>query len=174
MEEMNACPEANGVPVSVSRFTRIDHIAIAVIDLEQAIQFYTGVLGFTLVRRLKINGKRSGMVSAEIESNNIKLVLCQGLEPESQVSRLIENHGPGVAHIAIEVDDVEASVADLKNRGLEFATSVIGGPKLQQAFSSRDANSGIAFEFIRRGEETGFLESNVQDLFDQMEKSGSY
>lgn len=156
-------------------FRRIDHIAIAVIDLERAINFYTSVLGFNLIRRLEVKGKRTGMLSAELELNNIKFVLCQGTEPESQVSLLIQHHGPCVAHIAVEVDDVHATVETLKAKGLSFDTSVIGtGTSLQQAFSSRDSNSGIALEFIKRDEEKGFLKSNVQELFDQLEKSGSY
>lgn len=156
-------------------FRRIDHIAIAVIDLEQAITFYTSVLGFNLVRRLEIKGKRTGMFSAELELNNIKFVLCQGTEPESQVSLLIQHHGPCVAHIALEVDDVHATVDELKKKGLLFDTSVIGtGTALEQAFTSRDRNSGVALEFIKRDQEKGFLQSNVQELFDQLEQSGSY
>jgi methylmalonyl-CoA/ethylmalonyl-CoA epimerase len=155
-------------------YRRIDHIAIAVINLEEAIAFYTNVLGFTLVRRLEIKGKRTGMVSAEMECNGLKFVLCQGTEPESQVSQLIANHGPGVAHIALEVDDVHSTVDELSGRGMKFDTSVIGGPDLQQAFTSRDKNSGMSFELIKRGTEQGFVESNVQDLFDQLEKSGAY
>jgi methylmalonyl-CoA/ethylmalonyl-CoA epimerase len=156
-------------------FRRIDHIAIAVLDLEKAITFYTSVLGFNLIRRLKIEGARTGMLSAELELNNIKFVLCQGTEPESQVSLLIQHHGPCVAHIALEVDDVHATVERLKKKGLPFDTSVIGtGTALEQAFSSRDKNSGLSFEFIKRDQEKGFLQTNVQELFKQMEQSGSY
>ncbi len=155
-------------------YRRIDHIAIAVRDLDPAIEFYCGILGFQLVRRLSIQGRQSGMLSAELEHNGIKFVLVQGTEPESQVSRLIENFGPGVAHIAMEVDDVAASVRELKARGLRFDTSVIEGPGLVQAFSSRCANSGISFELINRSSEHGFLSSNVQQLFEQLERSGAY
>jgi methylmalonyl-CoA/ethylmalonyl-CoA epimerase len=163
------------IPSDKPSFSRIDHIAIAVIDLEQAITFYTSVLGFNLVRRLEIKGKRTGMFSAELEMNGIKFVLCQGTEPESQVSLLIQHHGPCVAHIALEVDDVHATVDELKKKGLRFDTSVIGtGTALEQAFTSRDKNSGISLEFIKRDREKGFLESNVQELFDQLEQSGSY
>jgi 4-hydroxyphenylpyruvate dioxygenase-like putative hemolysin len=162
------------VPSDKPIFHRIDHIAIAVVDLEQAIIFYTSILGFNLVRRLEIKGKRTGMLSAELEVNNIKFVLCQGTEPESQVSLLIQHHGPCVAHIALEVDDIHATVAELKKKGLSFDTSVIGtGTALEQAFSSRDKNSGVSFEFIKRDNEKGFLQSNVQELFDQLELLGS-
>jgi methylmalonyl-CoA/ethylmalonyl-CoA epimerase len=155
-------------------YRKIDHIAIAVRELESAVAFFTGTLGFTLVRRLTITGKRTGMISAELEHHQIKFVLCQGTEPESQVSRLIENYGPGVAHIALEVDDVHSTVGNLRDLGVPFDTNVIEGPGLQQAFSSRCENSGLSFEFIRRTSEQGFLESNVQQLFEQLENSGAY
>ncbi len=172
---VNNPAETTSTNAGKTAFRRIDHIALAVLDLETAVAFYTATLGFTLVRRLEIKGKRSGMISAEMELNKIKFVLCQGTEPESQVSQLVENYGPGVAHIAIEVDDVSATVDELAKNGLAFDTSVIGaGTALQQAFSSRDKNSGIALEFIKRSDEKGFIESNVQELFEQLEKSGSY
>jgi methylmalonyl-CoA/ethylmalonyl-CoA epimerase len=159
---------------ALPKYHRIDHIAFAVRDLEAGIRMFETVLGFTLVRRLQIQGKRTGMVSAEMEHNGLKFVLCQGTEPESQVSKLIAHYGPGVAHIAVEVTDPHATVQELTARGLTFDTSVIEGPGLQQAFSSRCANSGVSFEFIRRTSEQGFLEANVQELFDQLENSGKF
>lgn len=156
------------------RFRRIDHIAIAVRDLEVAVEFFSEVLGFKLARRLEVRGKHTGMISAEMEHNGIKFVLCQGTEESSQVSRLITNYGPGVAHIAMEVDDVGSTVSHLREQGLRFDTSVIEGLGLTQAFSSRCANSGLSFEFIARGSEQGFLESNVQQLFDQLENADTF
>jgi 4-hydroxyphenylpyruvate dioxygenase-like putative hemolysin len=153
---------------------KIDHIAIAVTNLEDSIEFFTNTLGFNLIRRLKVHGERTGMISAEIEHNNIKFVLCQGTEPESQVSRLIEHFGVGVAHIAFSVDDINLTVNSLNERGLQFDTNIIKGPGLKQVFSSREPHSGLCFEFIERGAEENFLEENVQDLFSQLEKKGVY
>ncbi|MDH2406052.1 VOC family protein [Bradyrhizobium sp. SSUT18] len=158
----------------VSQFRGIDHIAIAVLDLEASIQFFRDVLGFELKRRFHIKGQATGMLSAEFESRGIRFVLCQGTEPASQVSELVRRHGVGVAHIALEVDDVDAAVETLKSRGLGFDTNVIRGPGLTQAFSSRSIETGLSFEIIHRDGESGFLESNVQQLFDQLEQSGKY
>src|SRR5690348_1361554 len=85
------------------RYLKIDHIAFAVRDLEEGIRFFTEMLGFELIQRRTITGKKTGMISAELEHGPIKFVLCQGTEPESQVSKLIENYGPGVGHIALAV-----------------------------------------------------------------------
>jgi methylmalonyl-CoA/ethylmalonyl-CoA epimerase len=155
-------------------FQRIDHIALAVRDLEAAIHMFGDVLGFTLKRRLHIKGSTTGMLSAEMESNGVRFVLCQGTEPGSQVSQLVEEFGVGVAHIALEVDDVDHTVSVLSNRGLQFDTTVIRGAGLTQAFSARCVNTGLSFEIIHRQGEGGFLESNIQQLFDQLEQSGKY
>ncbi|WP_186167780.1 VOC family protein [Burkholderia gladioli] len=155
-------------------FQRIDHIALAVKDLEEGVRLFRDVLGFELKQRRHIKGARTGMVSAEMELNGIRFVLCQGTEPESQVSKLVEHHGVGIAHIAMAVEDVETAVDSLKSRGLGFDTKVIKGNGLTQAFSSRCHNTGMSFELIHRSGEEGFLEDNVQDLFDQLEQSGKY
>jgi methylmalonyl-CoA/ethylmalonyl-CoA epimerase len=156
------------------RYARVDHIALAVRELEPAVALFRDVLGFKLIRRLSTRGTHTGMLSAEMEHNGIRFVLCQGTEPESQVCRLIENYGPGVAHIALEVEDVPGTVAALSAGGLDFDTKVIAGPGLTQAFSSRCANTGMCFEFIARSNESGFLDANVQQLFDQLERADKY
>ncbi len=155
-------------------FRKIDHIAIAVKDLDEGIEFFGNVLGFKLIQRRVIHGQRTGMASAEMEHNDIKFVLCQGTEPESQVSRLITNFGPGVAHIALAVTDAQAACDKLAQQGMNFDTTVIKGSGLRQVFSSRDFNTGLSFEFIERNGEEQFLEENVNELFLQLEKSGAY
>lgn len=155
-------------------YKKIDHIALAVRDLEPAIRLFSHVLGFRLVRRRTIRGQATGMVSAEMEHNGIKFVLCQGTEPESQVSKLVTAHGVGVAHIALQVDDIRQAAFALNGRGMEFETSLIEGPGLRQIFSRRDANTGLSFELIERTGEGEFLEDNVQALFSQLERKDAY
>jgi 4-hydroxyphenylpyruvate dioxygenase-like putative hemolysin len=155
-------------------FLNIDHIAIAVHELEAAICFFVDTLGFELVRRRKIAGESTGMVAADLNYNNIKFVLLQGTEPDSQVSRLIANFGPGIAHIALAVDDIDGTVDQLAEKGLKFDTTIISGAGLKQIFTSRDFNSGMSFEFIERSGEENFLDQNVQELFSQLEKKDVY
>lgn len=165
-------PEAADAP---PRYGKIDHIALAVRDLQQAVAFFRDVLGFTLMRELQIRGQKTGMNSAEMEHNGLKFVLCQGTEPESQVSRLVTEFGPGVAHVALSVDDVPATVAWLSDKGLGFDTKIIEGPGLTQTFTTRCANTGMCFEFIKRDpNQQGFVDNNVQQLFDQLEAQDRY
>jgi len=159
---------------SVPYYRSIDHIALAVRDLDEAIHMFRDVLGFEVKRCLHIKGKSTGMKSAEMECNGIRFVLCQGTEPASQVSRLVQHFGVGVAHIALKVDNADNTVDLLKRRGLPFDTGVIRASGLTQAFSTRCVNPGLSFEVIQRDGEDGFLESNVQELFDQLEQSEKY
>jgi methylmalonyl-CoA/ethylmalonyl-CoA epimerase len=157
-----------------AKYKRIDHLALAVRDLDAAVRLFVDVLGFELVARRTITGQRTGMYSAEVVHNDIKFVLCQGTGPESQVSKLIETYGPGVAHIALAVDDTHGVMNELLEKGVQFDTSVISGPGLTQVFTRRDPNSGMSFEFIERNGEEGFLAENINQLFSQLEESGAY
>lgn len=156
------------------RALRLDHVAIAVPDLEAAISFYRDVLGMELLARRSIQGQRTGMISAEMGCGNSTFVLVQGTEPGSQVARFIQEFGPGVQHVAVEVDDVEALTRELHDRGLEFDTKVIRGPGLTQIFSRRDPHTGVMFEFIQRSSSRGFDEGNIQSLFEQLETGEAY
>ncbi|KAB7763057.1 VOC family protein [Xanthomonas maliensis] len=169
---MHALPRPQ--PVPSPRYHGIDHIALAVEDLEAAIDFFQERLGFALLGRRQINGKHTGMISAEMRYGDITFVLCQGTEPESQVSRLVAHHGIGVAHIALRVDDVHTATDQLRDRGLGFDTSVIEGKGMRQAFSSRDGATGLCIELIERNGESGFQDDSISELFAQLERSGAY
>ncbi len=153
----------------------IDHVAIAVPDLEASIAFYEQVLGFTVRERRETHGKKTGMVSAVLEGGPITFVLIQGTSPESQVSRYVEHYGPGVQHIAIGVKDLPEVAERLKSAGMDFDTGVIRGTGLLQIFSHRDPGSGMMYEFIEHTEDDGdFSDQSVQSLFEQLEDKDSF
>ena len=165
-------PPKDDIPVA---YAGIDHVAFAVRDLEQAITLLRDVLGFTLTERRTIKGQSTGMISAEMEHNGIRIVLCQGTEDNSQVSRLVSAYGPGVAHIALAVDDVHKTATTLQRRGMTFDTEVIDGMGLTQTFTSRCQNTGMCFEFIKRDPgKSGFDENNIERIFGQLEQKGAF
>ncbi len=163
------------VQTALGRYAvKIDHIAIAVPDLEASIAFYQK-LGFTQVRRRRTAGDATEMVSAVLQAGAIIVVLVQGTAPGSQVSRYIDNYGPGVQHIAFEVRDVEKLMHELKDVGVEFSTTLIQGCEIRQAFTARDRGSGMMYEFIERQTNDGdFTDESVQDLFEQLERNDAY
>ncbi len=155
--------------------SRIDHVAIAVTDLDAAVALYQDVFGFELINRREIQGAFTGMKSAELDAGGFSIVLVQGTDPASQVSRYIEEYGPGVQHIAVAVPDVEPLASKLRESGVQFATDVIRGDGLIQVFTQRDQNSGMMFEFIQRtASGGGFEQNNIQQLFEQLEANEAY
>lgn len=151
----------------------IDHLAIAVRDLEGSIIWFTQVLGFSLIERRRTEGAATGMISAVLQAGTLTIVLLEGTHPMSQVSLFVERYGPGVQHVAIRISDIDAVVKDLIAHGLEFDTPIIEGGGLRQAFSRRDPASGLMIELIQRNAE-GFADQNVSALFQELERKGSF
>jgi methylmalonyl-CoA/ethylmalonyl-CoA epimerase len=166
---MNACLTALG------RYAiRVDHVAIAVRDLEASVAFYR-LLGFQQAEQRGTQGKSTGMLSAVLTAGAITLVLVQGTGPDSQVNRYIDNYGPGVQHIAIEVRDVATLRKELGDAGMEFGTSLIEGSGIRQVFTVRDRGSGMMYEFIERQTNDGhFTDESVKELFEQLERNDAY
>ena len=173
MSSEAAAAETKSLAALAKHAVGIDHVAIAVHDLEESIRFYTDVLGFELTERRRTEGKQTAMISAVLKAGPVTVVLLQGTSPDSQVSKFVEHFGPGVQHIAIGVEDLPALAEELKGEGMEFDTSVIRSPGLLQIFSHRDGGSGMMFEFIER-KGGDFNDQSVQSLFEQLEKKDSF
>lgn len=153
----------------------LDHMALAVPDLEKAIAFYRDCMGFELLERRETSGEFTGMISAVLNAGPITLVLVQGTSPESQVSRYVEHFGPGVQHLAIQVKNLRQVAERLKADGVEFDTTIIEGDGIRQIFTHRDPASGMMFEFIEREDEGGhFTDESVKELFRQLEEKKAY
>ena len=151
----------------------VDHVAIAVTDLDAATKWYTEALGFTAEEEKITRGSATAMRSRVLRAGPLKFVLVQGTEPDSNVSRFIDSFGQGVQHVAILVDDMEAVVADLKGK-MAFDTDIIRGPHLKQAFTHRDEPSGMVFELVERDAYDGFQDDNVKQLFDSLEQKNTF
>lgn len=153
----------------------IDHLAVAVADLEAAVAWYRDVMGFEVAERRTTHGKRTGMVSAVLKAGPITLVLVQGTSDASQVSRYVEHYGPGIQHIALKVRNLPEVVEQMTLAGMEFDTTIIQGTGIRQAFTHRDPLSGMMYELIERQSPDGhFTDESVQELFRQLEAKDSY
>ena len=101
-------------------FTAIDHVGIAVADLDAAIAFYRDTYGMTLAHE-EVNeeqGVREAMMAVGGSGSHIQLLAP--LSPESTIARFLDRSGPGVQQVAYRVDDVEAVSAVLRERGLRL------------------------------------------------------
>lgn len=155
-----------------SRARRIDHVAIAVRDMDEAVAMFEQRYGFSVAERQQVDGDFTGMTMVTMRAGGVTVVLCEGDSPRSNVCQYIDHYGPGVQHVAIEVRDQPGVVDDLREREANLLTGIISSPGLDQAFTRRDANTGMQFEFITRTQSTGF--TNVKELFTAMERDNVY
>jgi methylmalonyl-CoA/ethylmalonyl-CoA epimerase len=149
--------------------TTLDHIAVAVEDLEEGIRWYRDNLGFAEIERRTTRGEHTEMISAVMVKGSVCIVLIQGTTPASQVSRFIEEFGPGVQHIALAVDDIDAALENMKTAGGTADIPVIEGEGIRQVFLRRDPGSGVRVELIERNG-GNFGDDTVQQLFRAFEE----
>ncbi|GAA2733122.1 methylmalonyl-CoA epimerase [Pedococcus aerophilus] len=101
-------------------FTAIDHVGIAVTDLDAAIAFYRDTYGMTLAHE-EVNeeqGVREAMMAVGGSGSHIQLLAP--LTPESTIAKFLDRSGPGVQQVAYRVEDVEAVSTILRERGLRL------------------------------------------------------
>jgi methylmalonyl-CoA/ethylmalonyl-CoA epimerase len=101
-------------------FTAIDHVGIAVADLDAAITFYRDVYGMRLAHQ-EVNeeqGVREAMMAVGDSGSHVQLLAP--LTPESTIAKFLDRSGPGVQQVAYRVDDIEAVSATLRQRGLRL------------------------------------------------------
>ena len=101
-------------------FTRIDHVGIAVRDMDEAIAFYERAFGLLPVHE-EVNeeqGVREAMLA--VGTGETRLQLLAPLRPDSAIGRFLDRSGPGVQQVAYTVDDIDAASATLRERGLRL------------------------------------------------------
>ena len=174
MKDSTDTSPAAGVDLLRGLVVGIDHVAIAVEDLDASIRWYADNFGFTLVEKRRTEGKTTAMLSAVMAAGGAVVVLVQGTTPESQVSRFIEHFGPGVQHVAFEVSDLKAAVERLaKRQGAAADTGMIHGKGISQVFLRRDPGSGVRVELIEKRGGT-FSDATVGQLFEEFESRDLY
>ena len=149
----------------------VDHIAIAVKDIEASTRWYSEALGFSLIDRHVTRGEHTSMLYAVMKAGQSVVVLLQGTEPESQVSQFIAEFGSGVHHIAFAVSDLDKAISKANEAGSVSDTPVVSDDGIRQIFFQRDPDTGVRIELIERSGDA-FSENNVEQLFRVMEEKG--
>src|SRR6266536_3221433 len=104
----------------MSLFGKIDHVGIAVSDLDEAIAFYRDTFGVVSVHE-EVNeeqGVREAMLA--VGDGETMIQLLAPLSPDSAIARFLDRSGPGVQQVAYTVDDIEAVSATLRERGMRL------------------------------------------------------
>jgi methylmalonyl-CoA/ethylmalonyl-CoA epimerase len=129
----------------------IHHVGVAVADLDEAVRTYERLFGGRLEHRARVEGQ--GVEAASIRVGESRVELLAALGDDTPVGKFLASRGPGMHHLAYEVDDVESALADLAEQGAELidAEPREGLFGLEVAFVHPDSVHGILSEVVARG-----------------------
>jgi methylmalonyl-CoA epimerase len=126
----------------------IHHLGVAVADLDEAVATYGRLFGATLEHRSTVPDQSVHAVSLLVGGDRIELVSPTG--DDTPVGRFLASRGPGMHHVAYEVDDVHSALAELAEAGAELIDEVprTGLFGLEVAFIHPDAVHGVLTEVV--------------------------
>jgi methylmalonyl-CoA/ethylmalonyl-CoA epimerase len=129
----------------------IHHLGVAVADLNQAIATYQRLFAATLEHRARVADQ--GVEAASLLVGSGRIELLEPTEEDTPVGRFLSSRGPGMHHVAFEVEDVESALADLTAAGAELVDEAPrpGLFGLQVAFVHPDAVHGVLTEVVSVG-----------------------
>ena len=130
--------------------TRVDHVGIAVKDLAASVKWYEETLG--LHRKGTEVVQEQQVTVAFLPCGVCALELLESTSPEGPIARFIEKNGEGIQHIAIRVDDIDAALAELKEKGVRLIdqTPRYGAGGARIAFLHPKATHGVLLELCER------------------------
>lgn len=128
---------------------RIAHIGIAVRNIKEALPFYIKSLGLELEAMEIV--ETEGVKVAFLKIGESRIELLEPLSPTSPVHRFIEKRGEGIHHIALEVDNIQARLNQLKINGIKLINeeSTYGANQSQIAFIHPKSTNGVLFELCQ-------------------------
>jgi methylmalonyl-CoA/ethylmalonyl-CoA epimerase len=97
---------------------RIHHIGIVVRSLEEGCRFYRDALGLPLRKEAVV--QEQGVKAALLTLGDCEIELLEPIDPQGGVARFLERRGEGLHHICFQIDDIDAELAGLKERGVEL------------------------------------------------------
>lgn len=125
---------------------RVNHIAIVVEDIEQALHFWSDGLGLQVTHVEDVPDQQAVVAFLPTEEAEVELV--KPTSDDSGVARYLRKRGPGIHHICFEVDDLHAMLARLKERGVRLINPepVIGTGGKRIAFIHPESTHGVLVE----------------------------
>ena len=130
-------------------FGRIDHIGVAVEDIDAAIALYGQSFEMELAHRETVESQGVEAVLLDVGENHVELLAPLG--PQTPVGKFLAKRGPGMHHVAYQVTDIEAALASLRESGLrlidEQPRSGIRGSRV--AFLHPSASGGVLTEIVQ-------------------------
>lgn len=132
------------------QITHIEHIGIAVENMEEAIAYYENVLGLKCYAIEEVADQK--VKTAFFQVGQTKVELLESTDPEGPVGKFIANRGPGLHHLAFAVDNVAESLQTAEDKGIRLIdkTPRKGAENLQIGFLHPKSTFGALTEFCGR------------------------
>jgi methylmalonyl-CoA epimerase len=133
-------------------FGRIDHVGIAVADLDEALDLYTSVYGLELAHRETVREQGVDAALLDVGENHVELLAPLG--DDTPVGKFLAKRGPGMHHVAYQTSDIEATLRMLKHAGLRLIdeTPRTGIRQSRVAFLHPSASGGVLTEIVQPAE----------------------
>jgi methylmalonyl-CoA epimerase len=129
-------------------FSRIDHIGVAVEELDGALELYRDRFRLELAHREVVEAQGVEAVLLDVGENHVELLAPLG--PDTPVGKFLARQGPGLHHVAYQVSDIDTTLADLKRAGLalidERPRAGIRGSRV--AFMHPRGTGGVLTEIV--------------------------
>lgn len=130
--------------------SKVDHIGVAVKNLDEALKFYEDILGMKCHGTETIEEQKVKVAFLPIGDTEVELL--ESTEEDGPIAKYIEKRGEGIQHIAFRVDDIEKAIAEMKEKGMrmidEKSRYGAGGAKI--AFVHPKSTHGILLELCER------------------------
>jgi methylmalonyl-CoA/ethylmalonyl-CoA epimerase len=128
---------------------KLDHIGLAINRLEDGLALWRDALGLKVDATEEI--AEQGVRVAMLAIGDTHVELLEPTSPESPVGKFLSKRGPGIHHVAVAVEDIHASLADLKRRGTRLIdeTPRVGARGCLVAFIHPAATNGVLLELVQ-------------------------
>lgn len=128
---------------------KIDHIGIATKSIEEGLAVWQDALGLKVDSTEEVT--EQGVKVCMLAVGDTHVELLEPLGPETPVGKFLAKRGPGMHHIAIEVADIHASLAELKNKGARLIdeTPRVGAGNCLVAFIHPSSANGVLLELVQ-------------------------
>ena len=130
----------------MSPITKINHIAIAVDNMERSLSFWRDALGLMMTEMREVPAEASRIAFLPVAGSEVELV--QPTTDDSGLAKYLAKRGPGMHHVCLEVDNIVSMMAQLKEKGIRLIneTPRTGADGRQYAFIHPESTSGVLVE----------------------------
>lgn len=132
----------------MTRVIKVNHVAVAVDDLEASLRFWRDGLGMHVQRTEEVPEQQA--VVSFLPTDEAQIELVQPTDPESGTARFLAKRGPGVHHICLEVDQLEPILTRLREQGVRLINDqpVVGAEGHRIAFVHPESTQGVLVELV--------------------------